>query len=65
MSYQIGTNGNWVESTGPSGKRQLSFVLNGGTRLSGMWAKLHYPEGTRPDDSGWYYFDDKGIMQSG
>lgn len=65
LSYQIGTNGNWVESTGPSGERQLSFVLNGGTRLSGMWAKLHYPEGTRPDDSGWYYFDDKGIMQSG
>lgn len=64
-SYLIGTNGNWVESTGPAGERQLSFVLNGGTSLSGMWAKLVYPQGSRPEDSGWYYFDDKGIMQSG
>ena len=64
-SYLIGTNGNWVESTGPSGERQLSFVLNGGTSLSGMWARLKYPEGSRSGDSGWYYFDDKGIMQSG
>lgn len=65
LNYQIGTNGNWVESTGPSGERQLSFVLNGGTRLSGMWAKLYYPEGAGQEDSGWYYFDDKGIMQTG
>ena len=65
MNYQIDTNGNWVESTGPSGERQLSFVLNGGTRLSGMWAKLYYPEGAGQEDSGWYYFDDKGIMQTG
>ena len=54
-----------MESTGPAGERQLSFVLNGGTSLSGMWAKLVYPQGSRPEDSGWYYFDDKGIMQSG
>lgn len=30
-----------------------------------MWARLKYPEGSRSGDSGWYYFDDKGIMQSG
>ena len=64
-SYVIGTNGNWVESTGPSGERQLSFVLNGGLPLSGMWAQLKYPEGAQEKDSGWYYFDSKGIMLSG
>lgn len=65
LSYQIGVNGNWVESTGPSGEKQMSFVLNGGTRLSGMWANLYDPQETQPKDRGWYYFDDKGIMQSG
>lgn len=40
----IGTNGNWEESTGPSGEKQMSFVLNGGMRLNDMWARLTYPE---------------------
>ena len=65
LSYRIGTNGNWEESVGPSGEKQMSFVLNGGMRLNDMWARLTYPEGARPEDSGWYYFDEKGIMQSG
>lgn len=64
-SRSIGTNGNWEESVGPSGEKQMSFVLNGGMRLNDMWARLTYPEGARPEDSGWYYFDEKGIMQSG
>ena len=64
-SYQIGTNGNWIESTGPAGERQLSFQLNGGTLLSGMWAHLKYPEGAQAAGNGWYRFDTKGIMQSG
>ncbi len=64
-SYQIGTNGNWIESTGPAGERQLSFRLNGGDLLSGMWAHLKYPEGAQAAGNGWYRFDTKGIMQSG
>lgn len=68
-SYVVGTNGNWVEVSAPEGEeRQMAFVLTGGMRLSGMWAWIKYPadgSGNPSDRTGWYYFSDKGIMQTG
>ena len=68
-SYTLGTNGNWVEISAPvGGERQIAFVLNGGMRLSGMWAWIKYPadgSGNISDRTGWYHFNDKGIMETG
>ena len=68
-SYTLGTNGNWVEISAPvGGERQMAFVLNGGMRLSGMWAWIKYPtdgNGNISDRTGWYHFNDKGIMETG
>lgn len=64
-SYLIGTNGVWVETTGPAGEKQLSFRLNGGMNLSDMWAKLEYPEEAQSGGNGWYRFNHYGIMQTG
>ncbi|WP_349769081.1 hypothetical protein [Hungatella sp.] len=68
-SYVVGTNGNWVEVSAPEGQeRQMAFVLTGGMRLSGMWAWIKYPaDGSTSisDRTGWYHFNDKGIMETG
>ena len=64
-SYLIGTNGIWVESTGPAGEKQLSFRLNGGSCLSDMWARLEYPDMDQSEGNGWYRFNHQGIMQTG
>ena len=58
-----------MEVSAPEGEeRQMAFVLTGGMRLSGMWAWIKYPvdgSGNPSDRTGWYYFSDKGIMQTG
>lgn len=68
-SFTLGTNGNWVEVSAPEGgERQMAFMLNGGMRLSGMWAWIKYPadgSGNISDRTGWYHFNDKGIMETG
>lgn len=64
-SYLIGTNGEWIESIGPAGEKQLSFRLNGGNCLNAMWARLEYPDKAQAEGNGWYRFDHKGIMQTG
>ena len=61
-SYTVGTNGNWEELSGTG--RQWAFVLNGGIRLTGMWAKLDYASGD-VSKNGWYHFNASGIMDYG
>ncbi|WP_024291608.1 InlB B-repeat-containing protein [Lacrimispora indolis] len=61
-SYTVGTNGNWEELSGTG--RQWVFVLNGGIRLTGMWAKLDYASGD-VSKNGWYHFNANGIMDYG
>ncbi|WP_024291606.1 MULTISPECIES: hypothetical protein [Lacrimispora] len=61
-SYTVGTNGNWEELSGTG--RQWAFVLNGGIRLTGMWAKLDYASGD-VSKNGWYHFNANGIMDYG
>lgn len=63
--YRIGTNGSWVETTGPAGEKHRSFQLNGGNLLTGMWARLEYPGETQSDGNGWYRFDSRGRMETG
>lgn len=64
-SCRIGINGNWIESTGPAGEKQLSFQMNGGSLLRGMWSRLEYPDASQTAGNGWYRFDDKGVLQTG
>ena len=61
-SYIVGTNGNWEELSGKGS--QWAFVLNGGIRLTGMWAKLDYANGD-VNKNGWYHFNASGIMDYG
>ncbi len=61
-SYTVGGNGNWEELAGDG--RTWSFVLNGGIRLTGMWAKLEYANG-EISKNGWYHFNANGIMDYG
>ena len=61
-TYTVGTNGNWEEMSGNG--RQWAFVLNGGIRLTGMWAKLEYANGD-VSKNGWYHFNSSGIMDYG
>ncbi|WP_143320904.1 hypothetical protein [Clostridium sp. HBUAS56010] len=60
--YTVGTNGNWEKLEGADDR--WSFVLNGGIRLTGMWAKLDYKTGDL-NQNGWYHFNDNGIMDYG
>ena len=41
-----------------------AFVLNGGIRLTGIWAKLDYAN-NNVNQSGWYHFNSSGIMDYG
>lgn len=61
-SYVVGTNGNWEELSGNGS--QWAFVLNGGIRLTGMWAKLDYANGD-VNKNGWYHFNASGFMDYG
>ncbi len=61
-SYTVGTNGNWEKLSGSG--NQWTFVLNGGIRLTGMWAKLDYANGD-VSKNGWYHFNANGIMDYG
>ena len=62
ISYTVGTNGNWEELSGNGG--QWAFVLNGGIRLTGQWAKLDFANGD-VNRNGWYHFNANGIMDYG
>ena len=61
-SYEVGTNGNWVLLDQNNDK--WAFVLNGGIRLTGIWAKLDYAN-NNVNQSGWYHFNSSGIMDYG
>lgn len=60
--YTVGTNGNWELLK--EGSNQWIFVLNGGIRLTSMWAKLDYANGD-VNKNGWYHFNANGIMDYG
>lgn len=63
-SYTVGTNGNWhIVSEVPGQEKELAFILNGGMALRSMWARLKFPD--KPDSSGWYHFNSKGILDTG
>lgn len=61
-SYVVGTNGNWelVDAEG----NKWAFVLNGGVRLTSIWAKLDYANGD-VNQNGWYHFNSSGLMDYG
>lgn len=61
-SYVVGTNGNWelVDAAGD----KWAFVLNGGIRLTSIWARLDYANGD-VNQNGWYHFNSGGLMDSG
>ena len=61
-SYVVGSNGNW-ELVDAAGDR-WAFVLNGGIRLTSIWAKLDYANGD-VNQNGWYHFNSGGLMDSG
>ncbi len=43
---------------------QWAFILNGGTRLTSIWAKLDYANGD-VNKNGWYHFNSSGLMDKG
>lgn len=61
-SYVVGANGNWelVDAAGD----KWAFVLNGGIRLTSIWAKLDYANGDI-NQNGWYHFNAGGVMDTG
>ena len=61
-SYVVGTNGNW-ELVDPESDK-WAFVLNGGIRLTSIWAKLDYANGD-VNRNGWYHFNASGLMDYG
>lgn len=61
-SYVVGTNGNWELVDAAS--HQWAFVLNGGIRLTSIWAHLDYANGD-VSRTGWYHFNANGLMDSG
>lgn len=61
-SYVVGTNGSWELIDGAGDK--WAFVLNGGIRLTSIWAKLDYANGD-VNQNGWYHFNGGGLMDSG
>ena len=58
----VGTNGNWELVDQESDK--WAFVLNGGIRLTSIWAKLDYANGD-VNRNGWYHFNASGLMDYG
>lgn len=58
----VGTNGNW-ELVDPANDK-WAFVLNGGIRLTSIWAMLDYANGD-VNQNGWYHFNASGLMDSG
>ena len=42
----------------------MGFVLNGGIRLTSIWAKLDYANGD-VNRNGWYHFNASGLMDYG
>lgn len=63
-AFLLGTNGRWVKGSGPDGNESLKFVLNGGSPLSKIWARLYSPDG-EGEGIGWYRFNVLGEMASG
>ena len=61
-SYVVGTNGNWELVDASNDK--WAFVLNGGIRLTSIWAKLDYANGD-VNKNGWYHFNANGLMDYG